>query len=38
MFGLGITEIIIILAIVAVLSFFYWRSRKGKKKLDIDNK
>lgn len=30
MFGLGATEIVIILAVVAVLSFLYWRSRKNK--------
>lgn len=30
MFGLGATEIIIILAVVAVLAFLYWRKRKGK--------
>lgn len=30
MFGLGITEIVIILAVAAVIFFFYWRSRKNK--------
>ncbi|MEK7117071.1 MAG: twin-arginine translocase TatA/TatE family subunit [Patescibacteria group bacterium] len=30
MFGLGITEIIIILAVAAVLFYLYWRNKKGK--------
>jgi hypothetical protein len=30
MFGLGVTEIVIILAVVAVLSFIYWGNKKSK--------
>lgn len=30
MFGLGLTETLIILAVVAVLAFFYWKKRGGK--------
>lgn len=30
MFGLGATEIVIILAVVAVLAFLYWRKKKGQ--------
>ena len=30
MFGLGVTEIVVILAVVAVLSFLYWRKKKGQ--------
>lgn len=30
MFGLGIPEIVIILVVVAILGFIYWRTRKGK--------
>ena len=30
MFGLGVTEIVIIAAVVAVLVFLYWRSKKAK--------
>jgi Sec-independent protein translocase protein TatA len=31
MFGLGMTETIIILAVVAVLLFFFWRKKSGDK-------
>jgi len=31
MFGLGFSEIAIILVVVAVLSFLYWRNKKSKK-------
>ncbi len=30
MFGLGVSEIVIIVAVVAVLSFLYWRNKKNK--------
>jgi cbb3-type cytochrome oxidase subunit 3 len=30
MFGLGIPETVIILAVVAVLLFLYWRKKKSK--------
>jgi len=30
MFGLGITETLIILAVVAVLGFLYWKKRQNK--------
>ena len=30
MFGLGVTEIVIILVVVAVLSYLYWRNKKSK--------
>lgn len=29
MFGLGFVEIVIILAVVAVLSFLYWRKKQS---------
>lgn len=30
MFGLGVTEITIILVAAVVIYFFYWKSRKNK--------
>ncbi len=30
MFGLGIPEIVIIMVVVAVLLFIYWKTKKGK--------